>query len=109
MKDKEELDVTSPEDITVDVRDLKENVPQGYGVYLHGNYWLETESGWDESEPLDRQELGRLDGGARFGKSALMFDSIKNPNKHVMLRGSALALAAVNGEAMQASKFRCSS
>lgn len=97
----EQLNVAAPEDMTLDLRELKENIPSNCGIYLYGNYWLETEGDLDQREAPTLEQLRLFGVGARFGTSAHMFDSINNPHQHVLLRGSALALAAVNSKATQ--------
>ncbi|KAH7366605.1 heterokaryon incompatibility protein-domain-containing protein [Pyrenochaeta sp. MPI-SDFR-AT-0127] len=83
-------DIEPVESETIDVQDLRKQVPQNMGVWLYGNWWA----------PLNPKSDTQLDSwylmgiGARFGTSGHLFDSINNIERKLQIRGSALSVSA---------------
>lgn len=73
----------------LDIPLLRRQIPSGYATWLYGNFW--APKGTDVSQA---QFVGV---GARFGTSGHMFDAINNPERDVLIRGSALSVLTLDG------------
>jgi hypothetical protein len=81
------------EDASVDLAELKKQIPSGHSIWLYGNYW--TSEGPDSGDTSDLRLVGI---GARFGSTNHMFHSVNNPRGDVLIRGSALSIIAGDGK-----------
>jgi hypothetical protein len=75
------------EDAPIDLAELRREIPQGHGVWLYGNWWVPI--GPKGVHVDDPQCMGV---GARFGATGHMFDSVNNPKRDILVRGSALSV-----------------
>lgn len=62
-------------------------------VWLYGNWWQDIQ----QSDGDDRSDMRLVGIGARFGRSALIWDAINNTTDHVHLCGSAIGVCTNDG------------
>jgi hypothetical protein len=91
---KDATGVEPVEDAPIDFDELRKQVPDTNGVWVYGNYWSVGEPTGDR----DLSHINLVGLGARFGTSGYIFDSINNPERHILIRGSALSVFSEEGK-----------